>query len=53
MTYDTVITDSHLVLPQGIIDKNIVIDDGKIVSITNDVPSCDYKINGNGLASCR
>jgi len=51
MTYDTVITDSHLVLPQGIIDKNIVIDDGKIVSITHDVPSCDHKINGNGLVS--
>ena len=51
MTYDIVITDSHLVLPQGIIDKNIVIDDGKIVSITNDVPSCDHKINGNGLVS--
>lgn len=51
MTYDTVIINSHLVLPQGIIDKNIVVDDGKIVSITNDVPSCDHKINGNGLVS--
>jgi len=51
MTYDTVITNSHLVLPPGIIDKNIVIDEGKIVSITNDVPSCDHKINGNGLVS--
>jgi len=51
MTYDIVITDSHLVLPQGIIDKNIVIDDGKIVLITNDVPSCDHKINGKGLVS--
>lgn len=51
MTYDTVITDSHLVLPQGIVDKNIVIDEGKIISITNDVPSCDHKINGNGLVS--
>jgi dihydropyrimidinase len=51
MTYDTVIIDSHLVLPQGIIDKNIVVDEGKIVSITNDVPSCDHKINGNGLVS--
>ncbi|MFB5646200.1 MAG: dihydroorotase family protein [Nitrosopumilaceae archaeon] len=51
MTYDAVITNSHLVLPQGIIDKNIVIDEGKIVSITNDTPSCDHKINGNGLVS--
>jgi len=51
MTYDAVITDSHLVLPQGIIDKNIVVDEGKIVSITNNIPSCDHKINGNGLVS--
>ncbi|HET6517628.1 MAG TPA: dihydroorotase family protein [Nitrosopumilaceae archaeon] len=51
MTYDTVITNSHLVLPRGIVDKNIVIDEGKIVSITNDIPSCDHKINGNGLVS--
>ena len=51
MTYDTVITDSHVVLPQGMIDKNIIIDEGKIVGLTNDVPSCDHKINGNGLIS--
>ena len=51
MTYDAVITDSHVVLPDGMIDKNIVIDEGKIVSITNDIPSCDRKINGNGLVS--
>lgn len=51
MTYDAVITDSHLVLPQGIVDKNLVIDEGKIVSITNNIPSCDHKINGNGLVS--
>lgn len=51
MTYDTVITDSHVVLPTGMVDKNIVIDDGKIVGLTNDVPSCDHKINGNGLVS--
>jgi len=49
MTYDTVITDSHIILPQGMIDKNIIIDDGKIVGLTNDNPSCDNKINGNGL----
>jgi len=51
MTYDTVIINSHLVLPQGLIDKNIVVDEGKIVSITNDIPSCDHKINGNGLVA--
>ncbi len=51
MTFDTVITDSHVILPQGIIDKNIVINDGKIVGLVNDLPACDQKINGNGLIS--
>ena len=51
MTFDTIITDSHIILPNGLIDKNIVIDDGKIVKFTNDMPACDHKINGNGLVS--
>ncbi|MCE9651480.1 MAG: amidohydrolase family protein [Nitrosarchaeum sp.] len=51
MTYDTVITNSHIILPQGVLDKNIIIDDGKIVGFTNDIPACDHKINGNGLIS--
>jgi len=51
MTYDTVIIDSHIILSQGIVDKNILIDNGKIVGFTNDTPSCDNKINGNGLIS--
>ena len=49
MTYDTVITDSHIILAQGMVDKNLVIDDGKIIGLTNDVPACDNKINGRGL----
>ena len=51
MTFDTIITDSHIILPSGLIDKNIIIDDGKIVKFTNDMPACDHKINGNGLVS--
>ena len=51
MTYDTVIVDSHVILPQGMVDKNIVIDEGKVVGLTNDTPACDNKINGNGLIS--
>ncbi len=51
MTYDSVIVDSHVILPQGMVDKNIVIDEGKIVDFTSDIPSCDNKINGNGLIS--
>lgn len=51
MTFDAVITDSHVVLPSGIVEKNIVIDNGKIVNLTSDVPQCDVKVNGRGLVS--
>jgi len=51
MTYDTLITESHVILPQGILDKNIIIDDGKVIGFTNDTPSCDKTINGQGLVS--
>ncbi|MDH3676864.1 MAG: amidohydrolase family protein [Nitrosopumilus sp.] len=51
MTFDTVIVDSHVILPQGIIDKNIVVDDGKIIGFTHDLPACDQKINGKELIS--
>ena len=51
MTYDTVIVDSHVILPQGMVDKNIIIDEGKVVGLTNELPACDTKINGNGLIS--
>ncbi len=49
--YDAVITNSHVVLPNMIIEKNIVIDNGKIISFTNDTPQCDIKINATGLIS--
>lgn len=51
MTYDVVITNSHIVSPQGIIDKNIIIDEGKIVGFSHEIPSCDEKIDGRGLIS--
>ncbi len=51
MTYDALITESHVILPQGILNKNIIIDDGKVVGFTNDTPSCDKKIDGKGLVS--
>ena len=51
MTYDAVIVDSHIVLPQGILDKNIIIDEEKIIGFTSDIPSCDHKINGRGMIS--
>ena len=49
MTCDTVIVGSHVVLPTGIIDKNLVLDDGKIIGLTNEMPSADRKINADGL----
>ena len=51
MTYDAVITGSHIVVPQGILEKNIIIDDGRIFGFTNDLPPCDQKIDGSGLVS--
>ena len=51
MTYDLLITDSHVITPNGMIEKNLVVDDGKIKLITNDSPDCDKKINGSGLVS--
>ena len=51
MTYDLLITDSHVITPNGMIEKNLVVDDGKIKLITNASPDCDKKINGSGLVS--
>ncbi len=51
MTFDTVITNSHVILPTGMIDKNIVIDEGKIVDFTSGIPQCDTVINANGKVS--
>ena len=51
MTYDSVIVDSHVIHQSGIIEKNIVINEGKIVAFTTDIPSCDKKINAAGLVS--
>ena len=41
MTYDLLITDSHVITPNGMVEKNLVVDDGKIKLITNDSPDCD------------
>ena len=51
MTYDTLITESHVILPQGILDKNIIIDDGKVIGFTNDTTSGDKIIKGQCLVS--
>ncbi len=51
MTFDAVIANSHVILPSGMIEKNIVIDEGKIVGLTTDIPQCDTIINANGKVS--
>ncbi|MDE1842322.1 MAG: dihydroorotase family protein [Thaumarchaeota archaeon] len=49
MTVDAVITGSHVVLQNMTLDRNIVINDGKITDITNDLPASDLKIKADGL----
>ena len=51
MTYDSVIIGSHVMTPRGMEEKNIVINDEKIVSLTTDIPQCDRKVNAQGLVS--
>ena len=51
MTFDTVIVGSHVMLPTGMKDRNIVIDEGRIVNLTSDIPQCDVKINAEGLVA--
>ena len=51
MTFDAVVTESHVMLPGGMIDRNIIIDDGRIAGLTTGVPACDTKIDGAGLVS--
>src|SRR5207245_4382097 len=51
MAFDEVITSSYGGRTNRIVEKNNVIDDGKIIGLTNDVPQCDTTINGSGLVS--
>ncbi|WP_320416625.1 amidohydrolase family protein [Candidatus Nitrosotenuis chungbukensis] len=51
MTADCIILDSHIMTPKGVLERNIVIDDEKIVDFTTDIPQCDKKINARGLVA--
>ncbi|CDI05099.1 dihydroorotase [Candidatus Nitrosotenuis uzonensis] len=51
MTFDSVILDSHIVTTKGMLERNIIINDGKIVDFTTDIPQCDKKIQGRGLVA--
>ena len=51
MTVDCVIVDAKAITPKGMVERNIVINDGKISDFTTDVPSYDKKIQGKGLVA--
>lgn len=51
MTFDAVVLGSHVVLPTGIVDRNIIINEGKIVGLTSETPQCDTKIQADGLVA--
>lgn len=51
MTVDSVIVDAHVLTQRGILERNIVINDEKIVDFTSDIPQCDKKIQGRGLVA--
>lgn len=48
MTYNIIISNARIVTPLGVLEKNIVINDGKIVQISSDTPQCNKKIDGTG-----
>jgi dihydropyrimidinase len=37
--------------PKGVLERNIIINDGKIIDFTTDTPQCDKKINAKGLVA--
>ena len=51
MTVDAVIAGSHVVLPGGMAERNIVVDDGAIAGLTTGMPACDRRIRADGLVS--
>lgn len=51
MTVDCVIVDAKAITPKGMVERNIVINDGKISDFTTDVPSHDKKISAKGLVA--
>ena len=51
MTVDCVIIDAKSITPKGMVERNLVIDDGKIIDFTTDTPACDKKINARGLVA--
>jgi dihydropyrimidinase len=51
LTVDCVIVDAKSITPKGLIERNIVINDEKIIDFTTEIPACDKKIQGKGLVA--
>ena len=51
MTYDTLIVGSHISTANQMSAKNVALVLGRIVKLTNETPSCDHRINADGLVS--
>ena len=51
VTYDAVIAGSHIITPQGVVDRNILIDGGQVAGLASDIPACDRRIDGAGLVA--
>lgn len=51
MTVDCVITDAKAITPKGMLERNIVINDGVITDFTTDIPQCDKKVSAKGLVA--
>ena len=51
VAHDMVITGSHVITPKGVLDRNIVIDGGKVTAVTADEPACETRIRADGLVS--
>ena len=51
MAYDAVVAGSHVVLPGGVEEANILIEGGRIAGLSKDVPPCERVIDGAGLVS--
>ena len=45
------ITDAKAITPRGMLERNIVINDGVISDFTTDIPQCDKKISAKGLVA--
>lgn len=51
MTHDMIITGAHVITPDGTLERNIVVDESRVVSFTTDDVPCDTRIRADGLVA--